>query len=143
LEGTEDGAELARREKPGPERAWRVLADRRETAKGGPDLCGHVGELPADLVVHDFWPVGSRQDGGPDGIRGGRRRNCHVGDRDTTDEATANLFCRIQLSSGRRPRAGDERPRTLVIGSFSLEQPQDPLCTIGCPSGDKAPIGLA
>jgi len=124
-----------------------------------------MGELPADLVVHDFWPVGSRQAGGSDGIRGGTEcvrahvagryglaggsgsggscGSCHLAGRHTTDEATTNLLGSVQLSSGKRPRAGDERARTIVKWSFSLEQPHDPLCTIGRPGGDKASIGFA
>ena len=37
----------------------------------------------------------------------------------------------------------DDGLREGVHWSFSLEQPHDPLCTIGRPGGDKAPIGFA
>jgi hypothetical protein len=118
-----------------------------------------------DLVVHDFWPVWSRQAGGSYGIRGrtecmrahvaGRYRlaggsgsrgswgSCHLVGRHTTDEATTNLLGSVQLSSGKSSRAVDERARTIVSWSFSLEQPHDTLCTVGRPGGDKAPIRFA
>jgi hypothetical protein len=124
-----------------------------------------VGELPADLVVDDFWPVGSRQTGGFDGIRGGAQCvSAHVADRDgltggsgsrgsgssfdlagrhTTHEAAANLFGGVQLSSGERPSAGDGCARAIISWSYDLEQPQDPLSAIGCPTGDKSPVGFA
>jgi hypothetical protein len=109
--------------------------------------------------------TGRSEAGGSDGIRGGTERvgahvagryglaggsrsrgsyrSRHLGGRHTTDEATTNLLRSVQLSSGKRPRAGDERARTIVSWSFSLEQRDDPLCTIGRPSGDQAPIGFA
>jgi hypothetical protein len=124
-----------------------------------------VVQLPTDLVVHDFWPVWSRQAGGSYCIRGGtecvrahvagRYRlaggsggrgscgSCHLVCRHTTDEAPTNLVGRHQLSSGKSSRAGDERARTIVSWSFSLEQPHDTLCTIGRPGRDKAPIRFA
>jgi hypothetical protein len=102
-----------------------------------------VGDLPVDLVVHDFWPVGSRQAGGFDGISGGTegvrthvagrhgltsgsgsRGSCgssYLAGRHTTDEATANLLTSVQLSSGKRPRAGDGRARTIVSWRFCLK----------------------
>lgn len=165
LEVTDDRAESTGREEPRPERARRVLADGREGAKGGPDLRRHVGELPAGLVVDDLWPIGSRQNGGFDGIRRGTqcmrahvadaygltggpgsRGGCgrtHLAGRHAADEAAADLLGNVQLATGERPSAGDGRARTIVSGSFGLEQHQDPLCAIGRPGGDKAPVGFA
>ena len=71
LQLAEDRSELAGRQKPGPERTGRVLADWRKGAQCGPDFCRHVIELPTDLVLDDLRPVGSRQAGGPNGVRGG------------------------------------------------------------------------
>ena len=57
LELTDEGAELARREKSGPERARRVPTDRRKRSQGVADLRRRLVELPADLLVDSLRPV--------------------------------------------------------------------------------------
>lgn len=144
LKVTNNRAELARCEEAGPKRPRRVLADWRQSSQRTPHLYGHVGELPADLVVDDLRPVGGRQTGRFDGIRGGAKCvRAHVTDGDgltggsgsggggplhlvrrhPTGEAASNLLCRGQLSSGERPSASDGSARTIVSWSVRLEQP--------------------
>jgi hypothetical protein len=104
-----------------------------------------VVELPTNLVVGYFWPVGRRQAGRSDGISGraecvrthmadrycltggsgsGSRRGClHRADGHTAYEPTADLLGSAQLSSGERPSAGDCSARAFIIWRFSLEQP--------------------
>jgi len=79
------------------------------------------------------------------GGAGSRRScgSCHLAGRNTTDEPTTNLLSGVQLSSGKRPSAGDQCARTVVSWSFSLEQANHPLSTIGRPCGDDPPIGFA
>ena len=74
---------------------------------------------------------------------GGRRRNLDLAGRNTTDESTADLVGNIQLSPRERSRPGDGSARTVILRSFGLEQPQDPLCAVGGPCGDKTPVGFA
>jgi hypothetical protein len=124
-----------------------------------------VSELPADLVVHNLWPVWSRQARGFDGIRGGTQSvRAHVADghgltggsgsgsgrgsvhlvcRHATDEAPANLLGSIELSSGERPSASNRGARAVVIWSVGLKQAEHSLCTIRGPHGDTASVGLA
>ncbi len=165
LELTDDPAELARCEKSGPERARSVLADGWKGSEGGPDLCRHVGELPADLVVDRFWPIGGRQAGGLRGIPGGAQRvRAHVADADrlaggsssgdrcrslhfvrahASYEATSYLLGRAELSPGERAGPGDECPRAPVIWHLRLEEAENSLCAVGGPLGEKTPVGLA
>jgi hypothetical protein len=70
LEFTDDPAEGAGCEEAATDGTRRVLTDRWKASQGRPDVCRHVGELPANLIVDDLWPVGGRQAGGSDGIRG-------------------------------------------------------------------------
>jgi hypothetical protein len=123
-----------------------------------------VSELPTDLIVDGFWPIGSRQAGGLHGIGGSpqcvrthmadgngltggsggssSRGSLHLADRHTTDEPTPNLLGSVQLSSGERPSAGDGSARAVITWYFSLKQPQNPLGTVGSPRGGKAPVGF-
>jgi hypothetical protein len=102
-----------------------------------------VRELPIDLVVDDFRPVGSRQADGFDGICRGTKcvrahmtnghrltggsgsSNCrgslHFTGGDTTDESAANLLGCVQLTSGERASAGDKCPRADITWSLSLK----------------------
>jgi hypothetical protein len=124
-----------------------------------------VGELPADLVADDLWPVGRRQADGFDGIRGGAqcvrahvtdgygltggsgRGGCcwslYLADRHATDEAAANHIGSVQLSSSEGTGAGYGSARAVISWSFGLKQPQNPLCAIGGPRGDKTSVGFA
>jgi hypothetical protein len=124
-----------------------------------------VGELPPDLVFDDLRPVGSPQAGGPNGIRGGAKRvrahvadgysltcgsggrdgcrSFHLADRHASDEPTTNLRGGVQLSTGVSPSSGDGGTRAVISWSLGLKQPQDALCAVGGPCGDKAPVGLA
>ena len=101
-----------------------------------------MGELPSDLVLGGFWPVGSRQSDRFDGEGGDTQ--CvrpHVADsyglagssgsgrcggifyvagRDTTDEPMANLVGSLQLSPGKRPGPGDSNAKTVILLSFGL-----------------------
>jgi hypothetical protein len=110
-------------------------------------------------------PVGSRQAGGFDGIRGGTQCvRAHVADGygltggpgggsgrgslDVTgsaaaDESTADLLGSVQLSAGERPGPRNRSARAVISWRFSLEQPQDPLSAVGGPGGDTAPVGFA
>ena len=49
----------------------------------------------------------------------------------------------MELSAGERAGPGDERPRAVIIGSFSLKQPEHPLCAVGGPGGNKTSVGFA
>jgi hypothetical protein len=124
-----------------------------------------MGELPVDLVIDGFWPVGSRQTDGPDRVRGGAQRvRPHVADGygltsrsgsrscrgvldlssgNTADESTADLLGSVQLSSRERPSAGDSGARAVIRRSASLEQPQNSLGTVGGPCGDKTSLVVA
>jgi hypothetical protein len=124
-----------------------------------------MGEQPADFVLDDFWPVGGRQAGRLDGIRGSAycvrthvadgyglaggsgsgscRGSLHLTGSDATDESTADLLGSVQLSPGERPGPGDERTRAVILWSFGLEHPQNPLCAVGGPCGDETSVGFA
>jgi hypothetical protein len=102
-----------------------------------------VGELPADFVVHHSWPPGSRQPGrlggvgggtqcvrshvaDPDGLTGGSgsSRGCRrqgLTSTDATDEAAADLLCRVQLASGEGAGPVDERARAMITWNLSFE----------------------
>jgi hypothetical protein len=124
-----------------------------------------MAELPADLLVHDLRATWSRETGGSDGIRGGaqcmrahvtdrhglaggsgssrRRGSLHLIGRHAPDEASANLLCRVELSSGERSSASDGGARPIVNWSLGLKKAENPLCTIRGPCGDTASFGLA
>jgi hypothetical protein len=124
-----------------------------------------VGELPADLLPGDLRLVRSRETGGPNGVRRGAKRvrahvadgysltcgsggrdgygGVHLADRYASNEPTANLRGGVQLSSGVRPSAGDASTRAFVGRGFGLKPPEDALCAIGGPYGDKTPVSLA
>src|SRR5579864_2892121 len=74
---------------------------------------------------------------------GGRGGSLYFVGRHATDEAATNLLGSVELASGERPSAGDRSARAIVSWSLGLEQPQDPLCTIGSPCGDKTSVGFA
>jgi hypothetical protein len=124
-----------------------------------------VIELPTDLVLDDLRPVGSRQAGGSNCIRGGAERvrahvadgyglTCGSGGREgyrrfhfanghASDEPTTDLGGGVHLSSGVSPSSGDGGTKAIVGRNLGLEQPQDALCAIGGPCGDETPVGLA
>jgi hypothetical protein len=117
-----------------------------------------------DLVMGGFWPVGSRQAGGFDGIRGGPQCvRTHVADgygltggsgggsgcgslyvtgSDASGESTADLLGSVQLSSGECPGSGNRSARAVISRRFSLKQPQNSLSAVGGPRGHKAPVGF-
>jgi hypothetical protein len=81
LEITDDRAEKARREKPGPEGTGRILTDGRQLSQGGSGRRGHAAKLPADLLADSLRPVGGGQSSRLGGIRGGTQRvRAHVRD---------------------------------------------------------------
>ena len=122
-------------------------------------------ELPADLVFDGFRPVRLRKGDGSDGIPGGTEcMGAHMADRDgltggsgrgrcgrsphlTCPDAPgkppANLRGRVELSPGERAGPGDERPRAVIIWSLGLKQPENPLCAVGGPCGNKTSVGFA
>ena len=71
LEITDDRAENARREQPGPERTGRILTNGRQLSQGGSGRRGHMPKLPADLLADSLRPVGGGQSSRVGGIRGG------------------------------------------------------------------------
>jgi hypothetical protein len=164
LELADDHAELAAGQKPWPKWARRVLTDRWKGSQCGADLCGHVVELPADLVFDGFWPVRVPEGGGLGGVSGGTQCvRAHVADADglpggsgsgrrcgrldlastdAADKPAANLFGRAQLSAGERAGPGDESPRAAIAWSLSLEQPEYPLGAVSGPGGDQTSVGF-
>jgi hypothetical protein len=124
-----------------------------------------VIELPADLVLDGSWPAGGRQAGRFGCIRGGAqcmrahvtdgygltggsgsgscRGSLHITGSDATHESTADLLGSVQLSPSERPGPGDGSARAVILRSFGLEQPQNPLCAIGGPCSDKTSISFA
>jgi hypothetical protein len=137
LEVSDDHAELAAGQKPWPKWTRRVLTDRWKSSQRRANLCRHVIELPADLVLDGFWPVRIGVAGGLGGIRGGTQRvGSHVADRgglaggpsrcsgsgrldltstDTAHKPAADLLGGVQLSSGERASPSDESPRAAII----------------------------
>ena len=165
LEVTDDRANLACGEKSSPKGTRPVFADRRQCSQGGANLYRHMGELPTDLVFYGFRSVRDRQADGSYRIRscakcvsphvadryglaGGSGSGqgsgiCNITSSDATDESTTDFLRGVQLSPGERTSAGDGSARPFITRSVGLKQPQDPLCTVSCPCGDKAAVGLA
>ena len=82
-----------------------------------------------------------------DGLAGGSgSRHCggslSIIDAHATCKPTTNLLGRVQLSPGERAGPGNKSPRTVIIWSLSLKQPENPLCAIGGPGSDKASVGF-
>jgi hypothetical protein len=124
-----------------------------------------VLDLPADLVVDGFRPVWPGKACGFDGISGGAQcvrshmahgdgltggpssgrcgRSLYLTRTDATDEPTADLLSSVQLCVGECAGPSDQSPRAVIIGSFNLEQRQNPLCTVGGPRSHQTSIGLA
>jgi hypothetical protein len=67
----------------------------------------------------------------------------NISHTDATGKPTTDLLGSIQFSPGECTRPGDQRPRAIIIWSLSLKQPQNPICTVGSPCGDKTSIGFA
>jgi hypothetical protein len=164
LQITDDRAEQARREKPRPEGAGRVLTDGRQLSQSDSDRRGHLAKLPGDLLADSLRPVGGGQSsrlggirGGTQGVRAHMRDACcltsgsgggcccwslHVTSGATTDEAAADLFGDAKLATSKGPRPGDRVTRAAILRSFRLEQSQHPLRTVGRPHRDDPPVSF-
>ena len=164
LELTDDLAEQATGEQPGTQGTGRILADRRQVSQGGSDLRGHLGELPADLLVDGLWPVGCSQSGRLGRIRGrtksmsphvrdgrrlagslggGHRGGSRHGTGSATDKAAADPVSDVQLPASERPRPGDQGTGAAISRSVSLKHYQHPLRAVRRPRGDDPPITVA
>jgi hypothetical protein len=121
------------------------LTDRRKGPQGGTNVCRHVAELPADLFLDGFWPIGVREADGFGGICGGAKcvrahmadgdglsggsgsgrcgGGLHITSADATDKPTADLLRGVQLSPGECAGPSDQSPRAVIARRLSLEQP--------------------
>jgi len=84
---------------------------------------------------------GDRLTGGSRGSL--RSRSLHITGTDATGKPTADLLGRAQLTPGERAGPGDERARAIIIWSLSFKEPENALCAVCSPSGDKASVGFA
>ena len=124
----DDRAEWTRREQSGPQRAGRVLADRRQQPQSCSHRCRHVIELPANLRFTGGPLVGCGQTGGLRGVRGGAE----------------SMSAYVRDGRSLPGRSGGSRGRggvSLVYWDATLEATTDPLggaklatCECPCPS---------
>ncbi len=165
LEITNDRAEKARREKPWPERAGRILTNRRQLSQGGSRRLGHPAKLPLDLLANRLRSVGGGQSNRLGRIRGGTQRvrahmrdacslprcfcGCHrcgaahLTSGGTPNETAADGFCHAKLTTSKGSGPSDGITRPVILGSICLEQSQHPLDAIGCPHGNDPPVSFA
>ena len=95
------------------------MTHRREGSQGGADLCRHVVELPADLVVDRFWALGVRKAHGFGGISGGTEcMRTHVADGDGLTSGSGSGRCGGSLDVARTDATG--KPSADLLGSLPL-----------------------
>ena len=122
-------------------------------------------KLPANLVLGSFGTVQVDEAGCFDGVGSGakcvrshvadgggltggpgrshRGRSVHLAHPNATCEPLADPLGRVQGPPHVGAGPGDQRPRSVIIGSFGLEQIKDPLRAVGRPGGDEAAVSLA
>ena len=164
LEITDDRAEKARREKPGPEGAGGILTDGRQLAQGGSGRRGDMAKLPADLLSDRLRLVRGGQSSRLSGVRGStecvrahvrdarglpgrsgggyRGRSAHLTSGCVSDESPPGLRD-AKLAAGKRPKPVDGIARAAIPRSFHLEQSDHPLRAVRRPRGDDPPVGFA
>ncbi|MGH9044430.1 MAG: hypothetical protein ACRDVP_06305 [Acidimicrobiales bacterium] len=92
-----------------------------------------MSELPADLALGGFWPVGGDQAGRLGGVCGGAQCvRAHVADGDGLTRGSGSGSCCGSLHLAGRN----------TTESFGLEQPQHPFCAAGGPCGNQTSVGF-